>query len=50
MHKARHKAPLCAFQLSKMSNAKSAELPRNKLTFFDKLNIGINLLPLRKCT
>jgi hypothetical protein len=33
-----------------MSNAKSAELPRNKLTFLDKLNIGINILPLRKCT
>jgi hypothetical protein len=27
-----------------------AELPHNKLTFLDKLKIGFNLLPLRKCT
>ena len=31
-----------------MSNATSAELPRNKLTFLDKLKIGVNILPLRK--
>jgi hypothetical protein len=34
-----------------MSNtSNSAELPRNRLTFLDKLNMGFNLLPLRKYT
>ena len=34
-----------------MSNeTNSAELPRNRLTFFDKLKMGVNLLPLRKYT